>query len=306
MRHSRSAIRWQGDRQIVAEDIAYIRALAQRFPGLSRTELTYTLCEHLQWLTPGGQPKYTACAKLLARLHEAGELCLPALQEPYRRPGPRASTLPEASARSDPPAPLARSLSQLEPVRLRWVSERQEADLWNEYVARYHPLGYKKPFGYWARYFIESGAHRLGCILLGGAAKALRARDRWIGWSDRQRLANLPWVLNNSRYLIFPWVEVANLASHVLAQLARRVGEDWQARWGYRPLLLETFVDPARFRGSCYRAAGWELLGRTSGEGLVRPGRHYQTSPKLIFAKPLQADFRALLCSHQLKGRTER
>jgi hypothetical protein len=188
---------------------------------------------------------------------------------------------------------------------LRWVSDRQDERLWNDYIERYHPLGYKKPFGYWARYFIESGAHRLGCILLSGAAKTLTARDRWIGWNERQRLANLPWVLNNSRYLIVPWVEVANLASHVLAHLARRVGDDWEARWGYRPLLLESFVDPARFRGSCYRAAGWALLGRTSGEGLVRPGQQYQTSPKLIFAKPLQADFRVLLCSNQLTGTTE-
>ncbi len=112
-------------------------------------------------------------------------------------------------------------------------------------------------------------------------------------------------MLNNSRFLIFPWVDVANLASHVLGQLARRVGDDWEARWGYRPLLLETFVDPAHFRGSCYRAAGWALLGRTSGDGLVRRGKQYQTSPKLIFAKALQTDFRALLCSNQLKGTTE-
>jgi len=305
MRHAQSATWWQGDREIVAEEIAYIRTFAQRFPGLSRKELTSTLCEHLEWLTAAGQPKYSACAKLLTRLEEAGELRLPALQEPSRRGGPRASAPPRASARTDAPAPVVRSLSELEPVRLRWVSERQEVCLWNDYVDRYHPLGYKKPFGYPARYFIDSGEHRLGCILLSGAAKALRTRDRWIGWSDRLRLANLPWVVNNSRYLIFPWVEVANLASHVLAQLARQVGEDWQVRWGYRPLLLETFVDPARFTGSCYRAAGWTLLGRTRGNGLVRPGKHYQTRPKLIFAKPLQADFRTLLCSDRLQGRTE-
>jgi hypothetical protein len=306
MRHAQSATWWQGDREIVAEEIAYIRTFAQRFPGLSRKELTSTLCEHLEWLTAAGQPKYSACAKLLTRLEEAGELRLPALQEPSRRCAPRAAPPREASPRTERLAPLARSLSQLEPVRLRWVSERQEESLWNDYVDRYHPLGYKKPFGYWARYFIDSGEHRLGCILLSGAAKALRARERWIGWNDRQRLANLPWVANNSRFLIFPWVKVANLASHVLGQLARRVGEDWEARWGYRPLLLETFVDPARFTGSCYRAAGWTLLGRTRGKGLVRPGKHYQTRPKLLFAKPLHTDFRALLCSNPPQGPTER
>jgi hypothetical protein len=295
----------QGDREIFPEEVAYIRTFAKRFPALSRTELTCTLCEHLDWLTPAGQPKYEACSKLLARLEQAGELPLPSLQQHKSHPGPRSCAAQLPSARTDPPAPLARPLSHLDPVRLRWVSDPAEERLWNAYVERYHPLGYKKPFGYWARCFIDAGAHRLGCILLSGPAKALTARDRWIGWEDRQRLKNLPWVLNNSRFLLFPWVAVANLASHVLGQLARRVGGDWEARWGYRPVLLETFVDPARFRGSCYRAAGWTLLGRTTGEGLVRPGKQYRTTPKLIFAKPLQGDFRALLCSNQLKGTTE-
>ncbi|MGW8286530.1 MAG: Druantia anti-phage system protein DruA [Candidatus Deferrimicrobiaceae bacterium] len=300
-----NAIWWQGDREISPEDIAYIRRFTQQFPGLSRKELTCTLCEHLDWLTPAGHPKFTACAKLLARLEKAGELRLPALRKDKSFPGRQPSTRRRPGARTDPAAPFVRSLSELEPVQLRLASDAHEESLWNDYIERYHPLGYKKPFGYWARYFIDSGAHRLGCLLFAGAAKALTARDRWIGWTDRQRLKNLPWVVNNSRYLIFPWVEVANLASHVLGQLARQVGDDWERRWGYRPLLLETFVDPAHFAGSCYRAAGWTLLGRTTGEGLVRPGKYYRTRPKLIFAKPLQADFRRLLCGDQLTGRTE-
>ena len=305
MRCEEDATWWQGDREISAKDVAYMRNVTKRFPGLSRKELTFTLCEHLEWLTPAGRPKFAACSKLLARLEAAGELRLPALRTDKSHPGPRPCPPRRVGALTDPAPPFGRRLSEMDPVALRLAKDRQEERLWNEYVDRYHPLGYKKPFGYFARYFIESADHRLGCILLGGATKALGARERWIGWNDRQRLKNLPWVLNNSRYLIFPWVQVANLASHVLAQLARRVGEDWQARWGYRPLLLETFVDPARFRGSCYRAAGWALVGRTSGEGLVRPGKQYRTSPKLIFAKPLQADFRSLLCSNPLKGTTE-
>lgn len=305
MLREENATWWQGDREIRAEDVAYIRSFVKGFPGLSRTELTCTLCEHLDWLTPAGRPKFEACSKLLARMEQAGELRLPALRQDKSHPGPRSCAPRRASARTNPAAPLVRSLSELDAVHLRLASEAEEESVWNDAVERYHLLGYKKPFGYWARYFIESGEHWLGCVLLSGAAKALTARDRWIGWNDRQRLKNLPWVLNNSRFLLFPWVEVANLASHVLGQLARRVGDDWQARWGYRPLLLETFVDPARFRGSCYRASGWALLGRTSGEGLVRPGKRYQTSPKLIFAKPLQADFRALLCSNRLKGTAE-
>ena len=114
---------------------------------------------------------------------------------------------------------------------------------------------------------------------------------------------NLPWVVNNQRFLIFPWVSVKDLASHVLGQVAARLADDWQARWGYTPLLLETFVDPAHYRGTCYRAAGWECLGETSGRGLARPGRQYKSSPKLVFVKPLNPEFRTRLCAKRLQDR---
>jgi len=305
MSHIHQPVIIQGNREIFSEDIDHICTILNRFPGLSRKEVVHTLCETLEWLTPAGLPKVDACFKLLHRLEAEGIIRLPAIQKEKSLPGPRPQSAPKPSARSDPQPVLESSLAALGPVRLSPLTQPTDRSLWNEYVQRYHYLGYKKPFGYRQRYFIEAGSNRLGCIMLSGPAKALGARDRWIGWDDRQRLKNLPWVLNNSRFLLFPWVKVPNLASHVLGQLARRAGDDWQRRWGYRPVLLETFVDPAHFHGGCYRAAGWELLGRTTGEGLVRPGRRYQTSPKLIFAKPLQAVFRHLLCSDQLKGRTE-
>ncbi|MCP5118874.1 MAG: hypothetical protein GY953_49310, partial [bacterium] len=125
---------WQGDREIFAEEVAYIRTFAKRFPALSRTELTYTLCEHLEWLTPAGRPKFTACSKLLARLEDAGELRLPSLQQHKSHPGPRSCAPNYPSARTEPPAPLARPLSELDPVRLRLASDPAEARLWNEYV----------------------------------------------------------------------------------------------------------------------------------------------------------------------------
>jgi hypothetical protein len=295
----------QGDREILAEDIEHIRLILRRFPTLSRKEIVHTLCETLDWLTPAGLPKVNACTKLLHRLEEQGNIRLPAKQQRYSHPASRGVSAPVLSSRTAAQPPLNISLKALGAVRLVPLSDKADQALWNEYVQRYHYLGYKRPFGYRQRYFIEAGPHRLGCVLLSGASRALGARDRWIGWDQRQRMKNLPWVLNNSRFLLFPWVQVPNLASHVLGQLARRAGDDWQQRWGYRPVLLETFVDPQRFQGSCYCAAGWERLGRTTGEGLVRAGRQYQTRPKLILAKPLQADFRRLLCSDHLQGRTE-
>jgi hypothetical protein len=115
----------------------------------------------------------------------------------------------------------------------------------------------------------------LGCLLIGGAAKTIHDRDRWIGWDVAHRRHNLSWVINNSRYLIFPWVQIPHLASHALGQLARRVAQDWEARWGYRPVLMETFVDPRQHTGICYQAAGWEMLGETCGKGITRPGKYY-------------------------------
>lgn len=296
---------WQGDLKICAEDIAYIRSFVKRYPRLSRTEVIYTLCEHLLWLAPGGGPKYDAGTKLLGRLEQAGEICLPALQEKFRpQPGgaPRARTLIEPVAAGEP---VRGTLAQLGPVRLRLLEEAHEQAQCNAYLASFHPLGYFKPFGYWARYRIEAAGLGLGYLLVSGPAKRIQARDCWIGWSDQQRRHNLPWVVNNNRFLIFPWVSVEHLASHVLGQLARQLAQDWQARWGFAPLLLESFVDPAHYRGTCYRAAGWQLLGHTSGEGLARPGKEYRSSPKLIFVKPLQRQFRQRLCSDQLQRRHE-
>ena len=171
-----------------------------------------------------------------------------------------------------------------------------------EYAERFHPLGYKGAFGYRLRYFIRSGSLRLGCALLAGAAKAIAVRDRWIGWSSGARLRNLPQVINNSRFLIFPHVQVPQLASHVLGQLARRVVADWQRHWGFAPVLMETFVDPRHYAGTCYRAAGWELLGKTSGRGLIRAGKAYQTTPRLVWVKPLAGEFRRVLCAPTSAG----
>jgi hypothetical protein len=138
MRCDENATWWQGDREISAEDVTYVRSVAKRFPGLSRKELTYTLCEHLEWLTPAGRPKFTACSKLLARLEEAGELRLPALRKAKSSPGPRPCAPRRVGALTDPAVPFGRSLSEMDPVELRLASDRQEERLWNEYVDRYH------------------------------------------------------------------------------------------------------------------------------------------------------------------------
>ena len=296
------AVGWvQAEREFSAQEIGEIRKTVAWLPGLARKELAATVCEHLHWHTPAGTPKIQACQKLLERLEAAGLVALPALRRGQSHGGPRAEvTLGERTAAAKP---LAGPLCRFEPVCLEVATSAADAGLWNEYVERFHPLGYKGAFGYRLRYFIRSGSQPLGCILLGGAAKAIAVRDRWIGWDERTRLYSLPRVINNSRFLIFPQVRIPHLASHVLGQLARRVRADWQQQWGFTPLLMETFVDPSRYRGTCYRAAGWELLGETSGRGLTRPGKSYRSTPRLVLVKPLDQACRQRLCTAPLPRR---
>ncbi len=284
------------------EEIAHIRNIAQQYSWLSRKEMTATLCEHLGWLSAAGEPRLSAASVVLSRLESAETIDLPALRKAHSHPGKRKRRPTEHCSASDPGEALHSSLQALPPVELGWAATPQDEALCNSYLSRYHPLGYRKPFGYWGRYLITAGEHRLGCILLNGASRALARRDQWIGWSPEDRRQNLFRVVNNGRFLVLPWVKVPHLASHVLGQLARRLADDWEQRWGFRPVLLETFVDPDHYRGSCYRAAGWSDLGQTSGRGLARPGKTYRSSPKLIFVKPLQADFRRLLISQNLEG----
>ena len=218
----------QCGREISREELDEIQETVRLFPGLSRSELTATICEYLEWLTASGSYKMDACMKLLEKLEADGSIQLPGKREEYQ--GKQSRKPVSLTSRTDPQADIVGSLRELGSLRIEVVKEKESTGLWNEYVSRYHYLGYKKPFGCFLRYFVESPQGLLGCLMFQGAAKALRARDRWIGWTQTQRLKNLPWAINNTRFLIFPWVQLKNLASHILGQVARRIREDWQSR----------------------------------------------------------------------------
>jgi len=292
---------FQSGRQITREELDEIQDTVRLFPALSRSELAQTICEHLGWFTATGGYKTDACLKMLIRLEGKGFLRLPA----KRAISPQRHAPIALTPRTGPKAEISGSVREVGPVTLEIVHGRETTALWNEYVSRYHYLGYKRPFGCFLSYFIESPHGILGCLMFQGAAKALKARDEWIGWTKDQRLRNLPWVINNSRFLVFPWVKVKNLGSHILGKALRRIRDDWLKRWGYSPLLVESFVDPQRYEGCSYKAGNWEYLGMTTGEGLPRKGKHYTTTPKKIFVRPLVADFRERLCSEYLQGRVE-
>jgi len=291
----------QSDRELKTKELEEIQETVRVFAALSRWELAQTICEHLGWLTASGSYKTDACLKLLEHLDANGCLRLP----PKRTIAPQRHSAVVFTPGTGPQPEISGNVGDRGPVEVEPVNGSEVTALWNEYVSRYHYLGYKRPFGCYVRYFISSPDGILGCLMFQGAAKALGARDEWIGWTRHQRMSNLPWVINNSRFLILPWVKVKNLGSHILAKTLRRLRDDWRQRWGYGPLVAESFVDPQRYEGCSYKAANWHYLGMTTGRGLPRKGKHYTTTPKKIFVRPLVKDFREQLCSEHLKGRVD-
>lgn len=294
----------QCGRRITFQEIKEIIETVETFPNLSQTTLTETICEHLEWFTATGSCKKDACLKLLKKLESSGAITLPQKRtRSKRRTVKTEAVVPNAelnhSARNY-------SLQSVKPISVEPVIGKLDINLWDQYVDRYHYLGHKRPIGCFVRYFVKSANDEiLACVLFAGAAKSISARDNWIGWNLRQRLRNLPWVVNNTRFVIMPWVKIPCLASHILGQISRRISSDWHTQWGYSPLLMETFVDPMKYNGTCYKASNWEPIGRTTGEGLTRKGKTYKTTPKLIFTRPLVKDFRKQLCREYLVGRVE-
>lgn len=274
------------------QDVIYI---VQRFPLLSRNELAMTICEGLPWVAPNGKYKIEACLKLLEKLSSQGKIVLPPKRhERSPKQKPILSALITETATE-----ITGSARDYQPIELEPVRSKEGIRLWNEYVERYHVLGYKRPFGAHQRYFIWSGnepKQRLGCLLFSASSWALSERDTWIGWNKEARSQRLHLIVNNSRFLIFPWVKVKNLASKVLSLAARQVPIDWRKRYGFEPVLLETFVDVELYQGTCYQAANWVYLGQTTGRGRMDRYTQHLSSPKRIYMFPLRRDFRAILC----------
>jgi len=279
-------------RYFTLQELLEIQEMARMFPKLSRAELAKTICENLDWVTPAGRYKTASCLQLLEKLEGQGLIALLAKLEYKSRDKKRISFRPCTA----PAPPVEGSVTDYEPIALEPVGMGSDFHLWKEYVHRYHTLGYKHPFGASQRYFIVTGSgQKLGCLLFASAAWALAPRDEWIGWSEVDRSLRVNLIVNNTRFLIFPWVCVKNLASKALSLAVKRLRHDWQERYGYSPVLLETFVDPEKYRGTCYRAANWIFLGQTAGRGRMDRYKKRPFTRKHIYVYPLVADFRAYL-----------
>ncbi|QSQ08321.1 hypothetical protein H0A61_00643 [Koleobacter methoxysyntrophicus] len=294
MRHNENGTVLLYGRMFTDEELQDIIEMVRLFPNLSRHELAQTICECLSWKAPNGRYKIDACRKLLNRLEKEKAIVLPE----KRKIKPRAREQIVPGQKTEPEPEIRGTVSEYN-IELESVRSKEGIHLWNEYVERYHMLGYKRPFGAHQRYFIWSSSpekRRLGCILFSAAAWALAKRDAWIGWNKEERSQRLHLIVNNSRFLIFPWVKVKNLASKVLSLAARQVPVDWRERYGFEPVLLETFVDVELYQGTCYQAANWVCLGQTTGRGRMDRFNQHLSSPKWIYMYPLRHDFRAILC----------
>lgn len=279
---------------VTEQQLNLIQQTVRRYPQLSRTELAATLCEFLGWLRPNGKPKTVECRQFLERLHRQQ-----VLQLPERRCGrPKGSTTKMISYETEKSAtPIECALQQLGPVTLTQVSSAEERTQWRSLVEQHHYLGHRVPFGAHLRYLIRCEQGILGCLQFSSPAWRMRDRDQWIGWDDTQRRHGLQHILCNSRFLILPWVQVPHLASHVLGRAARQVIADWEAVYGVTPWLLETLVDPAHYRGTCYRAANWIEVGTTSGRGREdRRHRRHGAAPKRVWLYPLHRKAQQRLC----------
>jgi len=280
-------------RDFSAADQATIGALLAGQPTANRARLSRLVCEALEWRRPDGRLKDMSCRVAMLRMQAHGLIQLPPPQKrnhngrPYHRRTPQAE--PERLV-------LVASVGALADLRLELVTDRTHSHLWNEYIDRYHYLGYQPLPGAQLRYLARANDRVLALLGFGAAAWKTAPRDRFIGWTAPQRQRHLHLVVNNARFLILPWVRCRNLASRLLSLATRRLAQDWQDRYGYGPVLVETFVQTPRFRGTCYKAANWIYLGETQGRGKLDIEHQAQLPRKGIWVHPLVRDFRRQLC----------
>lgn len=279
------SVRYCG-RDFSDEELTQIRRLIAEHPTCHRAQLSRMTCQALQWYKPDGGLKAMSARVAMLRMQDDGLISLP----PPRRTRPDPTV--HLTDRTAPGTPIARPAGALRPLTMQRVQCKPESQLWNEYIERYHYLGHKPLPGAQLRYLIYADNQLIALLGFGAAAWQTAPRDRYIGWDHEQRKKNLHLIINNARFLILPWVQSKNLASMILAMAAKRLPDDWQAQYAYRPVLMESFVEKPRFEGTCYKAANWRYLGQTKGRGKLGPAGKQSVPIKDLWVYPLNTAFK--------------
>lgn len=279
-------------RAVTESDIRFMRELIRAHPSASRRALSALLCEAWDWTQANGQPRDMVARGLMLELHRAGEIELPPV-----KCRPRNNVVERRKRRAvsvDRSAVCAR-LSDIQPVSIHQVRRTREEPLFDGLIEEHHYLGYTRPVGEHLKYVIFAGVRPIACLAWSSAPRHLGPRDRFIGWSKEARRRNVRYIAYNTRFLILPWIRVPHLASHVLGRAARVLPLDWQRLYSHPVYYLETFVDPARFRGTCYLAANWIRLGLTTGRGKDDQTNKPNRPKREVLGLPLTKHFRELL-----------
>ncbi len=294
---------WSG-RRFTADEMDAIRTLIADHPNATRAELARRVCALIDWRGTDGRHRLMRCRVVMLRMAEAGIITLP---PPRRRKATVDSQAWHDDAPTAPKNAITAPVHELQGLKITIIkaADKAASRRWNATIARYHYLGYQQAVGHQIRYQISDANQDLAMIGFASAAWKVAVRDQWIGWSPEKRQQNLPLIVNNTRFLILPWIKAPNLASWILGQLARRLPQDWHHAYGIKPALLETFVDATRYSGHCYRAANWLYLGTTQGRGRYDRHRNQTTTIKSVWAYPLTKRPRQHLLAQSMGGRAE-
>jgi Domain of unknown function (DUF4338) len=279
-------------RGVTQAEVDFIQTLITAHPGASRRALSARLCEAWGWRQANGCLRDMVCRGLMLGLHRAGHIRLPEIQK--RPPNPLARRAPRPWVAVDQ-SPVSGSLSTLGVLRFEQVRRGEGEALFDSLLESHHYLGYTQPVGEHLKFLVSAGGRPLACLTWSSAPRHLGPRDQHLGWSMAARRANIGQVAYNSRFLILPWVAVTHLASHILGWMRRHLGAAWQTAYGHPLYWLETFIDPERFKGTCYRAANWVSLGLTTGRGKADLTHQANRPLKLVMGYPLTRDFREQL-----------
>ena len=280
-------------RDFTTAEMALLRALIAGPPALNRHALSKEFCRRIGWYKADGGIKDMMARVVMLAMHRDGRIELPPPKWRQNRPGPITFGPDTEPPRLPPPT----TLDAVRPLEMRTVVRGDRGGkLWNEYVARYHYLGYKTLVGAQMRYAVHArDGTPLAMLGFSTAAWSLAPRDRFIGWSRRHREKNLPLVVDNPRFLILPWIRIPNLGSHILALVRRQLPADWTARYKTTPVLIETFVETPRYTGAVYRASGWIRVGTTQGRGRYDTNKRYDKPRRDIWLRPLRKNWKRTL-----------
>jgi hypothetical protein len=285
------AFQYRG-RKLNKDDIAFIQTLIAANPAASRRALSQKLCQAWNWMQPNGTLSDMICRSLMLELERAGHIVLPRVR--WTNPNPlarrRKPDLPQIDT-----TPLSASLSAVRPLEFRLVRRTPEEPVFNGLLEHYHFLGYTQPVGEHLKYLVYGAGGVVACLAWSSAPRHLGPRDRFIRWTAEARRRNIRFIAYNTRFLIPPWIHVAHLASHILGRMPLVLSRDWERIYGHPIYFLETFIDPARSRGTCYRAANWIPLGLTTGRGKDSQSKKPNRSIKEVLGYPVWKRFRELL-----------